>query len=189
MADDRDAMVVLHIVRKALHRRNDKLRTYGTYSLIINGAETASGFVCEPHGPDDNEHEDCGNRIRADTYALCTHYGGYRSVGYNTAGRQPLPCLALGDFGKVGNRTSVLLHPAHSWGLGLYLSSVGCLNLTGPLDANQEIDAKDSFDRVVAVLDAIKATSPAAFVADHPRVIEHASIAIESHLKEAFAAI
>ena len=188
MADDRDA-IVLHIVRKALHRHNNKSRTYGTYSLIINSAETARGFVCEPHGPDDNEHEDCGNRIRAKTYALCAHYGDYRSVGYNNAGRQPLPCIALGDFGKVGHRTSVLLHPGHSWGLGLYLSSIGCLNLTGPLDANQQMDAKDSFDRVVAVLDAIKTASPAAFVADRPRVIEHASIAIESQLEDAFAAI
>ena len=174
---------ILHVIRKVVQHHGAKTRTYGTYELTVGGVPTLSGFVCEPHGPDDNDHENCGRRIEPGRYDLCTHFGAYRTIGYNAERKEPLPCLAVGNMGTVGKRTFVLVHPAHMWNLGPYLSSIGCLNLTGPLEPDESMDTADSFARVVAVINAIKARSPAAFKQQHEQVIPEACIVIENAIE------
>ena len=78
-----------------------------------------------------------------------------------TALGKPRPALAVGHLGLVGVRHEIVIHPAHE--PDLFLSSVGCINLTGPLAGGQEMDAADSRARVIALIDLLRANRPEAF--------------------------
>lgn len=131
-------------------------RTVGDYACHWNGAPVPAltGQIVEREGPGDNTTEVGDNRnrrIRAGTYPLAIQDGtNYKTYGYTAGERIPKPGLLLG---KTRERTAILIHPGKD-----YLSSIGCLNPTGGLvNATSKIDFPDSRDRVIAIIDAMKA--------------------------------
>lgn len=66
----------------------------------------------------------------------------------------------------------------------LYLSSIGCLNLTKPLQAQDDMDFLESRARVVAVIDSLQAFAPAAFVLGQAKQIPNAWIDIDGVLPD-----
>lgn len=171
----------LLVSRHRVQRSGDQSRTYGTYRAFLDGHAIAgqSGWVCECLGPGDNRQADNGKRIEAGRYPLHTHFGDlYRSVGYSTdlqaAGSSPLPGVRLED---TGQRYDILIHPARP--PTLYLSSVGCLNLTGPLADSQAMDFRDSRTRVVALIESLRGFAPDAFTATENTRIPDAWVVVE----------
>lgn len=139
-------------------------RTYGKYSVSVDGTavDGLSGFVCESRGPGDNGPTGKANhrRIAAGAYPLSTHFGKYVTIGYSTDASNPAPMPAI-LVGDTGDRTAILIHPGHP--PKLYLSSIGCLNLTGALAAAQDMTFTDSRDRVIAVIESLRSFRPDAF--------------------------
>lgn len=80
----------------------------------------------------------------------------YKTVGYSEFLQIPakiyLPGVLLRD---TGARTGILLHPGHS--PNLYLSSIGCFNLTKPLGSADKMDFWESRARVIAIIESLKA--------------------------------
>jgi hypothetical protein len=158
----------LQIRRLGIQRSGPLTRTYGSYQVFLDGQplEGLSGNVCECPGLGENDTPGSDKRIEQGRYPLLTQFGArYRTVGYtpNVAVTEdeaplPLPGLLVGD---TGNRVAILIHPGHV--PHLYLSSIGCLNLTRPLGAADEMDFLESRSRVIALIDALKVKSPQAF--------------------------
>jgi hypothetical protein len=155
-----------HIQRLGLHASGGQTRTYGSYTVFIDGRSVPglSGFACERPGPGDNAVAGNGMRIEAKRYALSTQFGAtYRTVGYSTNLVVPaspkMPGILLTG---TGNRTAILIHPGHP--PNLFLSSVGCINLTDALEPHQAMDFWDSRQRVVALIDSLRAHAPGAFL-------------------------
>src|SRR5437763_14150341 len=73
-------------------------------------------------------------------------------------GQIPMPGLLLAD---TGDRPFILIHPGHP--PHLYLSSIGCFNLTKPLRHNENMDFFESRARVIALIDDLRAFAPDAF--------------------------
>lgn len=130
-------------------------RTVGVYQAYFNGEKIPEicGMVCERQGPGDNgllgqsQHQ----RIKAGPYPLFTHAGAsgkYRTLDYTQSamiGATPRPALRVGN---TGHREGILIHPAQG-----FLWSVGCLNLTSPLNTGQDnINYVDSRSRVIALI-------------------------------------
>jgi hypothetical protein len=168
----------LHVKRLGQQRRpGSKVRTYGTYQVVIDGVPDASlsGHICESRGPGDNTKK--GVRIKEGQYPLSTQFGThYKSVGFSADQSHPPAFLLL----ETGERTAILVHPAHD--PTLYLSSVGCFNPTKPLKAGDNMVFADSRARVLAMLDSLKAHDPDAFAPDKVGTdtpIEDAFIVIE----------
>jgi hypothetical protein len=88
----------------------------------------------------------------------------------------PMPALLLDDH-ATSIRSAILIHPGHP--PTLYISSVGCLNLTKPLQATEEMDFIDSRSRVIAVIDSLQSFAPVAFQQGHSKPIPNAAIIIE----------
>ena len=154
----------LYVKRLGLqHRPGQRVRTYGTYQVLINGKEdtTLSGHICECTGPGDNTAHGKRERvrIREGRYALSTQFGPlYCSSGYTDDATNPMPgFLLLG----TDARSAVLVHPGHP--PTLYLSSIGCLNPTKPLKANEDMVFEESRARVIALIESLKQHNPAAF--------------------------
>jgi hypothetical protein len=173
----------LRVKRLGLQEHHgERTRTYGAYQVFIDGAPdtTLSGHICECTGPGENtQHgKDKHLRIHEGRYALSTQFGPhFRSVGFNTTPTHPMP-----GFRLLGTepRTDVLVHPGHP--PTLYLSSIGCFNPTRPLTADQKMDFPDSRDRVIALIDSLKAHDPAAFAHDkigHNTAIQKAFIVVD----------
>ena len=151
-----------HVVRLLQQQSDRGVRTYGTYAVYRDGSpvEGLSGFICESPGPGDNSKPSTHERkrcVEAGRYQMLTHRGKYASSQYSATATtpddtHPLPGLRLEDRGK---RTFILVHPAHR--PTLYLSSIGCLNPTGPREANEPMDFDDSRARTVALLDNLRA--------------------------------
>src|SRR5262249_42179276 len=121
-----------------------------------------SGNVCECVGPGDLVASS-GKRITQGRYPLSTQFGTrYRSVGYvdetHAAGTIPMPGILLEN---TAPRAAILIHPGHP--PKLYLSSIGCLNPTRPLDPVDDMDFWDSRSRVLALIDDLRAFAPVAF--------------------------
>jgi hypothetical protein len=158
----------LHIVRLGMHRFEGRTRTYGSYQAFLNGApiDGLTGYVCESPGPGENEIADTGKRIEQGRYPLYTQFGeNYRTIDYSSnvtivGGEAPIPMPGI-LVGNTGNRTAILIHPGHP--PDLYLSSIGCLNLTHTLGSADELNFLESRSRVIAMIDALKAYAPAAF--------------------------
>jgi hypothetical protein len=154
----------LRVERLCVQASGERRRTFGRYQ-VFRGAVAApslSGFMCECVGPGNNAVADTGLRIEPGRYRLTTQFGRYRTVGHGLdltePGRDPMPAFRLED---TGNRVAILVHPGHP--PDLYLSSVGCLNPTGPLAPDQAMDFQDSRARVIALIDDLRRFAPAAF--------------------------
>lgn len=164
----------LLVTRLGQQRDGPDERTYGRYQLYRDGGELGgvSGFMCECIGPGDNSQPstpDRQRRIAEGVYGLLAQVGpGHRyvSVDYSDAATtpdvdHPLPCIGVQNCGA---RSAILVHPAHED--TLYLSSIGCLNPTGPLAADQKMAFDDSRGRVLALLEDLEDWSSDAF--EHP---------------------
>ncbi len=156
----------LHIRRLSIHRSGAKVRSYGQYQVFLDGGDVdgLSGYVCESVGPGDNTVGENGKRIEAGSYPLWTQFGEkYKSVGYSTdlvtPGALRMPGIRVGS---TGNRTHILIHPGHP--PTLYLSSIGCFNLTSALEPTDDMEYWDSREKVIDLLQSLKAFAPAAFV-------------------------
>lgn len=167
-ADAADPVWELTIQRLAHDERDGRVRTYGSYSLAIGGVPqpTIAGSTCEAPGPGDNGREGKDRRrAREGRYPLCFHWTArYRTCGFedDPEGRalHPLPCIEF-LLPEPRIRTGLLIHPAHPSEAGarreglfsdLFLSSIGCVNLTSAISPDQEMDYADSRARVLAIL-------------------------------------
>jgi hypothetical protein len=158
----------LYVKRLGLqHRAGERIRTYGRYQVFIEGVPDAnlSGFVCESTGPGDNTAKGTEEALRIcqGRYALSTQFGPeYRSVGYTDRDKHPMPGFALL---KTGVRLGILVHPGHR--PYLYLSSIGCFNLTKPLKADEYMSFQESQQRVIAMIESLRQHDPDAFASDN----------------------
>jgi hypothetical protein len=138
------------------HPKSGKRRTVGSYQVFHDGNPQAGlkGWTTEAKGPGANRPEGNGLRIEAGRYPLAT-WGGQRYVTYGYAdppGPNTWPKPAL-ELRATDQRTEILIHPGRN-----FLSSVGCINLTARLTgATQRIDARDSHERVVALIEDLRA--------------------------------
>lgn len=169
----------LLVMRHEVQRHAGRARTCGAYRLFLDGVATGlQGMMCESLGPGDNNVAGSGRRLEAGRYPLATQFGRrYVTSGYvaaGIAGREPMPGLLLTG---TGNRTAIVLHPAHP--PNLYLTSVGCLNPTRTLAAHEEIDFFDSRARVLALIDSLESFAPAAFAMPRSTPIPGAAVVIE----------
>jgi hypothetical protein len=96
------------------------------------------------------------------------------SINTHTPAVQPMPGLLLKETGK---RTAILIHPGHP--PKLYLSSIGCLNLTNPLRKNDDMEFFEWRARVIALIDSLHAFSPDSFRDGRPMQIPGAFIVID----------
>ena len=164
-----------HVERLGLHRRGDDVRTYGSYQVFIDGSPVPpqngvplGGFVCETIGPGRNRPVNNGLRIEAGRYPITTQFGKYVSIGYSAdthvAAQPHMPAVALD---QVGERDGILIHPGHPARAGdppfSFLSSVGCFNLTQPLQPADDMEFFESRARVIALIDSLAAFDPSAF--------------------------
>jgi hypothetical protein len=179
----------LHIRRIGIHRWQARERTYGSYDVRIDGHSAGlSGFVCESPGPGDNSTPGNGKRIEEGRYRLWTQFGGikYQSAGYSEsttiAGQLKMPGFLL-DEQDTSRRTDILVHPGHPAVPGdppfSYLSSVGCLNLTGEIGPHDDMHFWDSRSRVIALLDSLKSFASAAFIPEERTPIPNAWAVID----------
>jgi len=169
----------LLVERLSMHSNGEQHRTYGKYRLFIDGTPTGiDGFMCEPHGPGDNETPENGKRVEAGRYTVFTHFGRYRTIGYadETAppGADAMPAIRLEE---TGVRTDILIHPTYP--AKPYLASIGCLNPAAALDPAQDNDFWDSRRRTIELIESLRAFSPASFVADESLPIPNAAVVIE----------
>ena len=154
----------LNVKRLGLqHRDGERVRTYSAYQVSIHGEPVPglSGYICECTGPGDNtehgKHEHV--RIHEGRYALSTQFGEhFRSVDFTDEPAYPMP-----GFRLLGTevRTDILVHPGYP--PTLYLSSIGCLNPTQSLTADDDMAFEDSHARVVALIDSLREHDPDAF--------------------------
>ena len=170
----------IRISREQMQHYGNLTRTYGTYAVYVDGVvnEKLTGFVCESPGPGDNGPSGVAHhrRIMAGTYELSTHFGKYVSIGF--------PADPVHQDGKMpgfqildtGSRTNILIHPGHP--PTLYLSSIGCLNLTGAIDADEEMDFKDSWNRVSDVIASLAQFDAVAFKTKNNTKIPNATAVI-----------
>ena len=171
----------LFVRRLGLHRLGEQTRTYGAYQVYLDGAPVArlAGFVCECIGPGDNSVPGNAQRIRQGRYPLSTQFGeNYRTIGYSedmtTPATRRMPGLLLRETHR---RTAILIHPGHP--PNLFLSSVGCLNLTRALAPNEDMDFWESRARVIALIDNLREFAPTAFVDERITPIPNARVVIE----------
>lgn len=174
----------LRVERLELQANNGRLRTYGRYQVLVNDDPIAglSGHTCECMGPGINARAGSHHhlRIKAGQYSVQKHDGAhYKTVNYKPMadGTPPMPGLRLGREGTaLGARTAILVHCAHpEWVTeageppsDLWLSSVGCINLTAPIAAAQSMIHSDSRTRVIQVIDSLRAHLGAAAFAAAP---------------------
>ena len=151
-----------HVTRLGVQQSGGKVRTYGAYQVYREGQPVGdlNGNVCECVGPGENNVAGTSKRIQEGRYPISTQFGpNYCTMGYSPNVSGLRPALRLDN---TGNRSDILIHPGHL--PDLYLSSVGCLNVTGPLGAADEMDLWDSRARVIALISDLKNFSPNAFV-------------------------
>jgi hypothetical protein len=142
-------------------------RTVSRYQAYFNRSPVAgiSGMAVERQGPDDNgptgvtQHR----RIAAGTYPLFSHASvdtnHYKTIGYSTPANirvRPWPCVGVEN---TGSRSGILVHCAAG-----YLMSIGCINLTSNIsDAQTNLLFADSWARIVALINSIKANLGGSF--------------------------
>lgn len=171
----------LHVERLGIQKKGALTRTYGTYRVYIDGdpVDDFSGHICETIGPGDNSKKNNGKRVEVGTYPLSTHFGSkYKTIGYSqdleTPGKIHMPSVLLLDTNK---RTGILVHPGHP--PHLYLSSVGCFNPTSPLGSADEMDFWESRERVIAIIESLKAFAPDAFRRSRQTPIPNATVVVD----------
>jgi hypothetical protein len=176
----------LRVNRLGIQKSTLCTRTYGTYQAFRDGEPIAqlTGNVCECPGPGENDrHGSQKNRkrIKAGRYPLWTVFRPhFHTIKYwptvDPAGQHPMPGILL-DEEATTVRNGIIIHPGHP--PTLYISSIGCLNLTKPLQATEKMDFVDSRSRVIAVIDSLQNFAPAAFRQGQEMPIPNAAIIIE----------
>jgi hypothetical protein len=171
-----------HIERKSVQTKpgSTRKRTVGKYQIFHDGvAQTGPGMkgtVAESKGPGANKPVGNGKRVEAGTYPLATQDGGkYVTWNYkisDAANVTPKPGFELT---KTGERTEILIHPGNG-----FLSSIGCINpctsLSGP---GIGIDFKPSRERVIAIIEDMKAFLGADFPKRNGKKIPNAFVVID----------
>ena len=176
----------LHVERLGLHRRGALARTYGRYAVHIGGVPSGpAGFMVETVGPGDNSAPDNGRRIEAGRYRLTTHYRTFVSAGYSRSdsvvAEPPMPAIRVLDTGR---RTGILIHPVYLPAPKLYVASIGCLNPTRAVTADEDVDFWDSRARVIGLIESLRRFRPAAFADAVPTVIDNAAGVIDGEPME-----
>lgn len=180
----------LHIDRLGLQANGARKRTYGAYQVYRDGKAVPGlkGNMCECVGPGDNLRAGSGKRIAQGRYPLWTQFGRYRTIGYSddttTPAAAPMPGILLQG---TGNRTGILIHPGHP--PNLYLSSIGCLNPSNPLQASELMNFWDSRSRVIALIDDLRSYAPAAFQHDTATRVANASVVVDGEPMAAVAQV
>lgn len=171
----------LQVKRLGLQVSDGVTRTYASYQVYHEGTAAAglAGYLCESPGPGANAPAGNGKRVEGRTYPLWTQFGRYRSIGYSTSSNEAvavdhMPGLLLQATGK---RVGILIHPAHP--PKLFLSSIGCLNLTNAVGAKEQMNFWDSRARVIALIQDLRAFAPQAFQQEVATRIAGASVVIE----------
>lgn len=171
-----------HVQRLGIHQPGTKTRSYGAYRVFLDGEPIAalSGNVCESLGPGENDTPATPNnprRIEQGRYPLSTQFGEhYATIGYTIEHpeQHPMPGVLLGN---TGHRSAILIHPGHL--PTLYLSSIGCLNLTKPLQPDEVMDFLESRSRVIAVINSLADFAPNAFRQRESTPIPNAAVVID----------
>jgi hypothetical protein len=180
----------LHVMRTREERvgNSSTRRTAGVYQVFHDGVAVAGeafvGTIAEAKGPGANRPAKNGQRIEEGTYPLSTHHGSnlpgssspkYITIGYNKlvpAGGAKRPSLRLL---KTDQREGILIHPGNK-----YLSSTGCLNPCKVLfNSSTQIDWVDSRDRMVAILEDLKAFAGPRFPRNNNEAIPDAFLVID----------
>lgn len=178
----------LRVERIAIHHCGPLVRTYGRYTVTIDGLlqPGLEGFMLESGGPGDNGAPDNGRRIEARQYPLTTHFRSFVTTGYSQStsvvAAAPMPAIRLLETGR---RTGILIHPVYPPDDKLYVASVGCLNPTRPLSPEQSAGFWDSRQRVIAIIDSLRAFRPEAFAAAVPTPIVGATVTINGEPQDA----
>ena len=162
-------------------------RTVSRYQAYFDRVPLADifGMAVERQGPDDNgptgvtEHR----RIAAGTYPLFTHASGsanrYRTIGYSKPANirmRPWPCIGVE---QTGSRSGILIHCAAG-----YLMSIGCINLTARVtNAKTDLLFADSWSRVTALIDSIKAHLGSSFPAGNNIRLPNTSLVIRDDIQ------
>lgn len=151
----------LKIERLETHNLGPKPRTYGKYELNIGGIARQNGFICEPIGPSSSYTKKV--RIAAGLYRLQIHIGEkYKTIGYDISDNPSqdfnMPCIGLENR---GTRDFILIHPAHN--PTLYLSSIGCLNPTKALRADEYMNFQESRARTIDLINSLTEYAPSIF--------------------------
>ena len=167
----------MRVERIAEQARGDLRRTIGRYVILHDGVPCRglAGWTVEAPGPGDNRTEGNGLRIEAGAYPLTASLSdNYATLGHvlsEDPGRSPKPCLGVGD---TGARTWILVHPGDGFRI-----STGCINLAGELQTGQDdIGFGDSRDRVVALIEDLRAYLGPAFPAQNGRPLPGARLVI-----------
>lgn len=172
----------IHVQRLGLHKLGAQTRTYGEYQVFLNGQPVAAlaGNVCESPGPSENDHPASvadPRRVLQGRYPLSTQFGAhFVTIGFTASDQHPMPGVLLTH---TGNRSGVLIHPAHPPLDSLFLSSIGCLNLTKPLQPSDRMDFMESRSRVIAVINSLKDFAPNAFTQHQDTLIPNAAVVID----------
>jgi flagellum-specific peptidoglycan hydrolase FlgJ/N-acetylmuramoyl-L-alanine amidase len=179
-----DGYVIRISRRRTEQRRGAGIRTVGNYEVFFRGQKIRDleGMVFETYGPGDNTATGTAyhRRVEAKTYPLGTHSSDglvpkYATHGYTAstaAFAQSRPAIRLD---KTGYRGGILMHPG-----GGFLSSIGCLNLSRPLTGpDDNIDYADSRERVVAIIEDMKARLGSTFPSRSWMTIPNAWMVIE----------
>lgn len=170
-----------HIVRKSEQRRpSGKRRTVGRYQVFHNGiAQTGvrlSGTVAETRGPGANRPAKNNRRVEEGRYPLFTQDGTkYVTIGYKeseSTSAEPKPGIELKE---TDERSEILIHPGQG-----FLASTGCINpCTSLPNADETIDFKPSRQRVIAIIEDLKAFAGTAFPTKNGKRIPNAFVVID----------
>ncbi|MBO9713921.1 hypothetical protein [Sphingomonas sp.] len=157
-----------------------RVRTVGRYTIFHNGTAASgalmTGTVAESPGPGSNAQAGNKKRVEAGTYPLLTQAGTkYVTIGYSqNANHTALPRPGV-ELGNTGHRSEILIHP----GIG-FLASIGCINLCTRLpDAEEPISFPGSRNRVIAMIDDMKAFLGSDFPTSNGKKIARAHAVIE----------
>jgi murein DD-endopeptidase MepM/ murein hydrolase activator NlpD len=180
----------IRVRRLSEQTRADDTRTVGAYEVLHDGARATNtirvdgfdvplfGTTAESCGPSQNDAPatpDNPSRIVAKSYRLATSGGPEYLTRNYRADEQIAPAMPGIELLDTGNRFAIIIHP----GKGVFLSSIGCINLCKELpNAEENIDYRGSRRRVIALIEDMKQVLggiPAA--GDQP--IPGASIAID----------
>ena len=171
-----------HIVRKSEQARESdgKRRTVGRYQVFHDGVKQngagLSGTVAETRGPGSNAQAGNNRRVEAGRYPLATQDGGrYCTIGFNpseASNQIRKPALELTSTGK---RSEILIHPGQG-----FLSSIGCINpCTSLPNAEEPIDYAPSRQRVIAIIEDLKAFLGTSFPTKNGKAIPNAFVVID----------
>lgn len=155
-------------------------RMVGKYQVFHDGKAQSgkhmSGTTAESKGPGANKPVGNGLRVELGAYPLATQAGvNYVTIGYSkgtTPASKPKPGILLQ---KTGKRVAILIHPGNG-----FLASIGCINLCTSLpNGSEPIDYAPSRERVIAVIDDMKAFIGGKFPKSNGKGIPGASVVIE----------